>query len=75
MATVVKGTALTCGHEGCGCQIRIDEVCNCPGGGAQYTCRCGAALTEKPGASDTGGGTDRGFRPACDTAYGHRSCG
>ena len=57
MATVVKGTALTCGHEGCGCQIRIDEVCNCPGGGDQYTCRCGAALTEKPGASDTGGGT------------------
>ena len=57
MASVAKGTALTCGHEGCGCQIRVDEVCNCPGGGDHYTCRCGAPLTVKPGAGDTGGGT------------------
>jgi hypothetical protein len=57
MASVARGTALTCGHEGCNCQIRIDEVCNCPGGGDHYTCRCGSALTEKSAASDVAAGT------------------
>jgi metallothionein len=56
MATVESGTALTCGHEGCGCQVRIDEVCNCAGGGDSYTCICGATLVAKTGAAPISGG-------------------
>jgi metallothionein len=32
-----KGTMLTCGHEGCGCRVRIDEECHCPSGDQAYT--------------------------------------
>ena len=67
MTSVTRGTALTCGHDGCGCQIRIDQVCNCPGGGDHYTCRCGAALTGKPDAAATGSGTV--------LTCGHDGCG
>ena len=44
MATVEQGTVLTCGHEGCGCRVVIQEVCGCPGGGESYTCICGSPL-------------------------------
>ncbi|MDQ1515366.1 MAG: metallothionein [Actinomycetota bacterium] len=44
MATVAQGTVLTCGHEGCGCRVVVQEVCNCPGGGESYTCICGSPL-------------------------------
>ena len=51
MATVEKGTALTCGHESCGCRVLIDEVCTCPGGSDHYTCICGSpmAAVDPPG--------------------------
>lgn len=39
-----KGTVLTCGHEGCGCRVRIDEECHCPSGNGAYTCVCGEPL-------------------------------
>lgn len=46
MATVERGTALTCGHEGCRLPgIRTDEVCNCSGGDDSYTCICGEAVS------------------------------
>jgi hypothetical protein len=67
MATVETGTALTCGHEGCGCQVRIDEVCNCPGGGDSYTCICGATLVEKEEAPPVSGGAV--------LTCGHEGCG
>ena len=44
MATVEQGTVLTCGHDGCGCRVVIQEVCNCEGGGESYTCICGSPL-------------------------------
>jgi hypothetical protein len=39
-----KGAVLTCGHEACGCRVRIDEECHCPSGDRVYTCACGAPL-------------------------------
>jgi metallothionein len=41
-----KGTVLTCGHEECGCRVRIDEECHCPSEGQTYTCACGEPLVE-----------------------------
>ena len=41
---------LTCGHEGCGCAVRIEAACNCPGGGGEYVCICGSRLVEKVAA-------------------------
>jgi metallothionein len=46
-----EGTVLTCAHEGCGCRVRIEKECHCPGG-QSYTCACGAPLVE---VSDTAG--------------------
>lgn len=48
---VEAGTVLSCGHEGCGCTVVIQEPCHCPGEGVQYTCICGAPLVEKQAAS------------------------
>ncbi len=47
MATVEKGAAPTCGHEGCGCEVRIEAACNCSGAGTEYVCICGSPLVEK----------------------------
>jgi hypothetical protein len=41
MASNAAGTLLTCGHEGCGCRIRIEVPCDCPGAGEPYRCTCG----------------------------------
>ncbi|HEY2706037.1 MAG TPA: metallothionein [Candidatus Dormibacteraeota bacterium] len=41
------GAVLTCGHDGCGCAVRIEAGCNCSGGGDSYTCICGAPLVAK----------------------------
>lgn len=49
MAQFTKGTVLTCGHEDCGCRIRIDEECHCPSGAQTYTCACGAPMVEVSG--------------------------
>lgn len=48
-----KGTVLTCGHEECGCRVRIDEECHCPSGGQSYTCTCGAPLVETTDSAST----------------------
>ncbi|HET9889997.1 MAG TPA: metallothionein [Mycobacterium sp.] len=45
MATYEAGTELTCGHEGCGCRVRIEVPCHCSGAGEPYRCTCGDALT------------------------------
>lgn len=44
MANYEAGTVLTCGHEGCGCRVRIESACECPGAGAAYRCTCGDDL-------------------------------
>ncbi|MGH3971619.1 MAG: metallothionein, partial [Mycobacterium sp.] len=28
MASYEEGTVLTCGHEGCGCRVRIEAECH-----------------------------------------------
>ena len=33
MANYAEGTLLTCGHEGCGCRIRVEVACHCSGAG------------------------------------------
>ena len=53
-----KGIVLTCGHEGCGCRVRIDEECHCTTGdqttGDQaYMCTCGAPLVEVTDTAST----------------------
>jgi hypothetical protein len=35
------GTLLTCTHADCGCRIRIEVPCHCPGAGEPYRCTCG----------------------------------
>ncbi|MEE6135805.1 metallothionein [Mycobacterium sp. 050128] len=39
-----EGTQLTCGHEGCGCRVRIEVACHCSGANEDYRCSCGEAL-------------------------------
>ncbi|MCV7311504.1 MULTISPECIES: metallothionein MymT [Mycobacterium] len=45
MANYEAGTELTCGHEGCGCRVRIEVPCHCSGSGEPYRCTCGDELT------------------------------
>ena len=35
------GTLLTCGHDGCGCRVRIEVECHCAGTDQAYRCTCG----------------------------------
>jgi metallothionein len=35
------GTLLSCGHDGCGCRVRIEVECNCAGTDQPYQCKCG----------------------------------
>ena len=44
MADYAKGTLLTCGHEGCGCRVRIEVECHCAESGEAYRCTCGDEL-------------------------------
>ncbi|MBV9319629.1 MAG: metallothionein [Mycobacterium sp.] len=44
MADYEKGTLLTCGHEGCGCRVRIEVECHCAESGQAYRCTCGDEL-------------------------------
>lgn len=44
MANYEAGTLLTCGHEGCGCRVRIENSCHCPSEGQTYQCSCGEEL-------------------------------
>lgn len=44
MARYEKGTLLTCRHEDCGCRVRIESECHCPGAGQPYQCTCGDEL-------------------------------
>ncbi len=44
MADYEEGTLLTCGHEGCGCRVRIETSCHCSGSGQPYRCTCGDEL-------------------------------
>ncbi len=44
MANYDEGTLLTCGHEGCGCRVRIEVPCHCSGAGEAYRCTCGDEL-------------------------------
>jgi hypothetical protein len=52
------GTVLTCGHEGCGCRVRIDEECHCPSGDQSYICACGTPLVELADASSATAGSE-----------------
>lgn len=38
------GTVLTCGHEGCGCRVRIEQECHCSNSNEAYRCTCGEEL-------------------------------
>ena len=44
MANYEEGTLLTCGHEGCGCRVRIEVACHCSGAAEPYRCTCGDEL-------------------------------
>ncbi|WP_081287738.1 metallothionein [Mycobacterium asiaticum] len=44
MATNETGTVLTCGHEGCGCRVRVEVPCHCSDTTEAYRCTCGAEL-------------------------------
>lgn len=44
MGSNEAGTVLTCGHEGCGCRVRIEVACHCAGAGEPYRCTCGDEL-------------------------------
>ncbi|WP_082277327.1 metallothionein [Mycobacterium ostraviense] len=44
MANYEAGTALTCGHEGCGCRVVIENECHCANSGQPYRCTCGEEL-------------------------------
>ncbi|MCV7195673.1 metallothionein [Mycobacterium angelicum] len=44
MTNYEAGTLLTCGHEGCGCRVRIEHECHCPSEGQTYQCACGEEL-------------------------------
>lgn len=46
MAKPAEGTLLSCGHDGCGCRVRVESSCDCPGAGAPYVCTCGAPMVE-----------------------------
>jgi metallothionein len=35
------GTLLSCGHDGCGCRVRIEVACHCSGADQAYICKCG----------------------------------
>jgi hypothetical protein len=39
------GTLLSCGHDGCGCRVRIEVACHCSGDQA-YICKCGDEMVE-----------------------------
>ncbi|UMB69245.1 metallothionein [Mycobacterium paraterrae] len=39
------GTLLSCGHDGCGCRVRIEVACHCAGDHA-YICKCGDEMVE-----------------------------
>jgi hypothetical protein len=39
------GTLLSCGHDGCGCRVRIEVACHCSGDHA-YVCKCGDDMVE-----------------------------
>lgn len=41
MANNEAGTLLTCTHEDCGCRVRIEVACHCPGASGPYRCTCG----------------------------------
>ena len=42
------GTLLSCGHDGCGCRVRIEVPCHCSGDHA-YVCKCGDDMVEIAG--------------------------
>lgn len=44
MATYETGTVLTCTHQDCGCRVRIEVPCHCPGADGPYRCSCGADM-------------------------------
>jgi hypothetical protein len=44
MAEYTQGTVMKCGHEDCGCRVRIESECNCAGAGESYVCTCGAPM-------------------------------
>lgn len=71
MATVERGAVMTCGHQGCGCQIRIDGVCACAGvtDESSYACICGAPLVAKLEVVPVAGGEVLTCgHPGCDCA-------
>jgi metallothionein len=40
------GTLLSCGHDGCGCRVRIEVACHCSGAEQAYICKCGDEMVE-----------------------------
>jgi hypothetical protein len=40
------GTLLSCGHDGCGCRVRIEVACHCSGTDQAYICKCGDEMVE-----------------------------
>jgi len=42
------GMLLSCGHDGCGCRVRIEVACHCSGD-QPYICKCGDEMVEVAG--------------------------
>nr|WP_304528509.1 metallothionein [Mycobacterium sp. E2462] len=45
MPSYDAGTLLSCGHDGCGCRVRVEDPCHCSGATEAYRCTCGDELT------------------------------
>ena len=43
------GALLSCGHDGCGCRVRIEVACHCSGTDQAYICKCGDEMVEVAG--------------------------
>lgn len=44
MANYASGTVLTCGHDECGCRVRVESECGCAHADEPYICKCGEPM-------------------------------
>jgi metallothionein len=57
MGSYPAGTLLTCTHNECGCQVRVEVECTCPDAGDPYRCTCGTEMVQAQDAQVEGKGS------------------
>jgi metallothionein len=60
MGSYPSGALLTCIHDDCGCRVRVEVECSCPGAADAYRCTCGAEMLKLDNAPGTSGGSVAG---------------